>query len=301
MKRTVFLLLVAAVIVSSAVALSVYFRKNGIRETAALKVGATVIPVESIVKAVGKEKVDVVLIVSEGQSPHTFDPSPETIKRLSGAEVVFKIGLIDDWVDSIAEGLNINRFEVSDNIWLKGVSEAVVIGGKENKESYDPHYWLSAANGKKMAENIARKLSELDPENTEYYSNNLAAFLFDADKTDNAVKEILSVVKGKKIITFHDAWNYFADEYGLEIVAVYQPSPGKEPSPGDIRDLIDTAKKFGIKVFFSEEQYSPAPLMAIGKEEGITVLSLNPLGKSGYYLDSLVENAKKIKNALLTK
>jgi zinc transport system substrate-binding protein len=134
--------------------------------------------------------------------------------------------------------------------------------------------------------------------NERLYAENLSGFMSRADAADAEIREILSGVENKKIITFHDSWEYFAADYGLEVAAVYQSSPGKEPSPQDIKQLLDKASENGIKVFFSDISASSAPLKAIGEEEGIAVVPLNPLETRGDYLETLVRNAKTIRDAL---
>jgi zinc transport system substrate-binding protein len=297
MKRTIILFILAVIAVFLIVSFSLYFKKDDIQNDGIMRVGATITPVADIVEAIGGEKVKVVLIVPEGQSPHTFDPSPGTIRDLSEAKIVFKIGLIDDWISEIIVSSDTEEFFIGEGVNLMQSKEILVFGDDHDDEEYDPHYWLSVANGRKMAENIFLKLSETDPDNVGYYSENFNMFLSAADTAEEEIREALSDIKINKMITFHDAWGYFAEEYGLEIVAVYQPSPGKEPSPGDVKGIVDTAKNFGIKVFFSEKQYSPSSLIAIGEGEGITVVPLDPLLGNGY-LRSLIENARKIGEAL---
>ncbi|MFA4999629.1 MAG: metal ABC transporter substrate-binding protein [Parcubacteria group bacterium] len=252
-----------------------------------LKIAVTMIPVENIAQEIGGDKVDITLIVPEGQSPHTFEPTPETIRNTSGAASVFKVGIIDDWVSGIADSLSVPVFYVGSGIDLK-----------TTEGTQDPHYWLSIKNGEIIAENITNELKKLDGENADYYAENLSAFLIKADAADKNIREILSGIKNRNIITFHDAWSYFAGDYDLKVVAVYEPSPGKDPLPQDVKALIDKAREYDIKVFFSEIQYSSAPLMALGESEGIKVVSLNPLELRGAYLESLVQNAEIIRDAL---
>lgn len=263
-----------------------------------IKIAATIIPVENIVKEIGGDKVEIALIVPEGQSPHTFEPTPEIIKNVSDASIVFKMGAIDDWVNPLLGIVNKPEFNVGDKVELMSFKETPLIGEEEEEEEYDPHYWLSIKNGKIIAENITRELTRLDGDNADYYVANLSKFFEKADKTDAEIREILSDLVNRRLITFHNSWGYFAADYGLEVVAVYQPSPGKDPLPQDVSALIDKARKYGIDTFFSEAFTSSAPFEAIGKDEEITVVSLNPLGERGDYLQSMKNSAMTIKEAL---
>lgn len=291
-----------AIAIFAALAAFVFLHDSPPAETvnpAKLAVSASVAPIESLVKEIGGDKVEVYLIVPEGQSPHTFEPMPDVVERISGTKAVFIVGVVDEWIAPLAKVLGIPEINAGEGISLRPVSRVFTVGddGEEEGE-YDPHYWLSVKNGKTMAENIAKELSRLDPVNERLYAENLSGFISRADAADAEIREILSGVENKKIITFHDSWEYFAADYGLEVAAVYQSSPGKEPSPQDVKQLLDKASENGIKVFFSDISASSAPLKAIGEEEGIAVVPLNPLETRGDYLETLVRNAKTIRDAL---
>jgi zinc transport system substrate-binding protein len=297
--KIVFFIALAAIIGAAAF---VFLHKSpaspGTAEKPALKIAATVVPVESLIREIGGDKVDVRLIVPAGQSPHTFEPTPDAINSISGAKEVFTIGVIDEWVSPLSGMLGVPEFYIGEGVNLRPIAETFTVGEEEEGEGeYDPHYWLSISNGKIMAQNIAGELSRLDAENEGFYEENLKAFLGRADAADARIREILSNLENRKIITFHDAWGYFAADYGLEVVAVYQPSPGKEPSPGDIKMLLDKAKESGIKVFFSEVTMSSAPLKAIGESEGVRVVPLNPIETQGNYLETLIRDAETIRDA----
>lgn len=266
-----------------------------------LQIAATVVPVKNIAKEIGGDKVEITLVVPEGQSPHTFEPSPDVIDRISEAKSVFTIGVIDGWMSPLTRALGKPEFNVGTGVTLKPFKEIFTVGQEGSaggEEEYDPHYWLSVANGKIIARNIAGELSKLDGKNAGYYAENLELFLGRADAADAKIREALSGLENRKIITFHDAWGYFADDYGLEVVAIYQPSPGKDPSPQDVKSLIDKARDDKINTFFSEIQASSAPLKAIGESEGIKVVPLDPLGAKEGYLENLVKNAETIRDAL---
>jgi zinc transport system substrate-binding protein len=296
MKRTLATVFVLFVFASAIAVVFVFYRKSPSDER--LKVAATLMPLESIVREIAGERIGTVLMVPPGQSPHTFDPDPGTLRDISEAEIIFKIGLIDDWASSLSRSSGVEEFFVGEGVDIMTPEEVIVIGEEEEEEDGDPHYWLSIKNGKMIARNVAEKLSEIDPGGREYYENNLDDFIGRADEADIEIKNILADIPVRKMITFHDAWGYFAKDYDLEIVAVYQPSPGKDPLPMDVKSLVDEARLNGINAFFSEVQYSPAPLMSIGESEGITVIALDPLGERWSYLESLIDNAEKIKEGL---
>ena len=249
---------------------------TGMAEGEKLKVAATIHLLADIVANVGGDKVDVVTIMPPGASPHTFEPMPETIRAAGGAAAVFKIGCgLDDWVEKIGTA-------------IKGELEAVdVTRGVELRRfedgSIDPHYWLSLVNGQIMAVNVAQMLSRMDAENTEYYMDNMMAYVKKLDAADAEIKAKLAPVKGMAIATFHDAWFYFAQEYGLEVAASFEPFAGRQPSPAWLTEFIETVKKKNIKWIFSEPQFSTDAISQVAKDLGVKVGVLDPEGGVGEY------------------
>ena len=266
-------------------------------ESKKISLSATIFPLYDALSKIGGDRISASLILPAGASPHTFEPSADILKKNEAVKAVFKIGIIDDWADGIAASSGAVLYPVSDKIEMMPFNE-----GSE-KGSPDPHYWLSFENAKIISENIAHELIRIDPEGKAYYENNLDRYLSLIDEMKTKTASVMSGVKGRKIASFHDAWGYFAKEEGIIISAVFEESPGVEPSAKDVRKFIDSAKNEGVKVFLIEPQFSSDSAEAVGSDAGLYLTTVDPEGtpnKFSSYPEMLYENAKKIEDALIS-
>ncbi|WP_406656500.1 zinc ABC transporter substrate-binding protein [Methanolobus sp. ZRKC2] len=144
-------------------------------------------------------------------------------------------------------------------------------------ESRDPHIWTSPKEAQVMVENIYDGLVEVDPENTDFYTQNKNAYIAELDAADANIRETLAGEEGSSFIVYHPAWGYFADEYSLEQISV--EIEGKEPSVQDMQRLIDTAKEKNIKVIFVQSGFSTTSAQTIANEIDGEVVEVDPLAK----------------------
>ena len=244
---------------------------------------ATIFPAADIVRRIAGPDARVIQVLPPGASPHTFDLTPGQVRQLQDVRLVFKIGGIDDWIDGIAESLPRAAMVVPCNrdIALKPIHEdghAHGGHGAGHAGENDPHYWLDAANGALMARTVAGALSAYDPVNADRYQANYQRLTRELAALHDELRKELSTLKNRRLIVFHDGWRYFAAAYGLEIVAVFQPAPGREPTPRDLQELYAQARRFGIKAVFSEPQLPAASLQPLLHDLGLRLVVLDPLG-----------------------
>jgi len=271
----------------------------------AMELAATIFPVADIARRIAGPDSRVVQILPAGASPHTFDLTPGQVRELQKSRLIFKIGGVDDWIDGISESLpHAAIISLQKNIALMPFHEEGHNHGHaatHGRREFDPHYWLSAENGAVMAQTIAEALAKADPFRAATYRANCRAYALELAGLHQEIKKDLSSLKTNKMIVFHDAWRYFAAAYGLEIVAVFQASPGREPSPRDLQDLYARARKFGIKAIFSEPQLPSTSLEPMLEDLGLELVVLDPLGGSSpgdSYVNLLRHNARAILRAL---
>ncbi len=274
-------------------------------KTPALELAATIFPVADIVRHIAGPGARVIQILPAGASPHTFDLTPGQVRQLQNVRLIFKIGGVDDWIDGIGESLpRAAVVSLQKNIALLPFHEEGHDHGRKaaaEREEFDPHYWLRAANGAIMAQTIAEALAKADPGHSPAYRANCRAYVQELAGLDRDIKKELSGLKTNKMIVFHDAWRYFAAAYGLEIVSVFQSSPGREPTPRDLQDLYARARKFGIKAIFSEPQLPASNLEPMLEDLGLELVVLDPLGgiaPGDSYASLLLRNARAIRRAL---
>ncbi|HEX6212881.1 MAG TPA: metal ABC transporter substrate-binding protein [Methylomirabilota bacterium] len=234
-----------------------------------VKVAATIFPLYDITRQVGGPVADVVLVLPPGASPHTFEPTPAGVRALAGARALFVVGHgLDAWAARLARGAGISRLiQVDTDIALRRVDGAV-----------DPHYWLSAPNASAIAGVVAAELERLAPGRRQEIQRSLAAYRARLDTADAQVRELLADLPSRRIATVHEAFGYFADAYGLEVAAVFEPYPGLEPSPRFVVEFQKTIRASGIRVLFTEPQLSLEALRPIARDLGVTLAVLDPLG-----------------------
>jgi len=140
----------------------------------------------------------------------------------------------------------------------------------------NPHYWLSPENGRRIAQGIQKKLSEISPADAGYFAQRYADFdkrLADAEKKWAAA---MAPYKGAKIVTYHRSWPNFVETYGLNVVGYVEPKPGIPPSPSHTLELTQEMKKDNVKIIIIEPYFDSKTPNAIGRDSGAQVVTLAP-------------------------
>ena len=183
-------------------------------------------------------------------------------------------------------------------------SKGIVLLKDENGEE-NPHVWVSVSNAIIQVKNIAEQLAALDPANAEKYKSNGNVYTKKLESLREDMHSNLDNVKTKNIITFHEAFPYFAKEFNLNIIDVIEREPGTEPSPKELEETIDKVKQLKVKALFAEPQYPAKAAEVIAKETGAKVFTLNPAvtgeSKPNAYDDYIIimkKNLDVLKEAL---
>jgi ABC-type Zn uptake system ZnuABC Zn-binding protein ZnuA len=254
----------------------------------ALQVVTTTTILADLVAQVGGENVSVTSLVPKGGEVHTFDPTPSDVRRISDADLVVLNGLgLDEWLADLVKdaGTEAPVVELAED--LEGV--AYLEGGHDEEEGeateeasgshageeVNPHLWLNAAYAAKYAERIAEALAAADPDHAADYEAGLAAYAKVLADLDARAKDKLGAIPeaNRTVISFHDAFPYFAKAYGLTIDGTVVDAPGQDPSAGDVSALIKAIKDKGIKAIFAEAQFNDDLVRTIADESGAVVVS----------------------------
>jgi len=263
-------------------------------------VAVTLLPQAGFVEAIGGDKVEVVVMVPPGASPHTYEVTPDQMTQLSKAKMYAKVGSPVEfelaWMDKlIAQNKAMLVVDCSKGVQLMEMTEEeheheAEAESDHEHEGLDPHIWLSVKNAKIMAQNICDGLVQMDAANKTYYEKNCADYLAKLAELDSELADDLSGVTNRHFIVFHPAFGYFARDYNLTQIAVEQG--GKEPEAEYIVRLIEEAKEHDIKVIFVSPQYSTKSAETIAKEIGGRVVVIDPLSKD------FIENMRNIESAM---
>ncbi|QLH05942.1 metal ABC transporter substrate-binding protein [Nitrosopumilus ureiphilus] len=266
-----------------------------------IQILASFYPLYEFTKEVGKDKVDVSVLVSPGVEPHDWEPTVKDIQKMQNADLVIINGLgFEQWVKDVSTiNQQVKMVDTSFGITpIRTNSDST----DESELNFDPHIWLNPQTIKIQVINIASALKEADPENSEYYTDNTKQYLAKIDSADKEIREELAQCSKKDFIAFHDAFSYFAKEYSLnQHTVVDSLDPFGDPSPRNIENVINTARELDIKIIFTEEFVNPKMSQVIADELGGQVLVLSPLeiqeeGKT--FLDRLKENKENLKKTL---
>lgn len=255
-----------------------------------LNVTVSIPPQKYFVDRIGGEHVRVNVMVEAGESPATYEPTPEQLKGLSEAAAYVSYGAPFEraWMDRItAANPEMLIVDTTQGIELMPMEVHHRHGEEEEPEgppeNPDPHTFVSPQLVKVQSQTIYEALVYLDPAHQETYRANLDRFIADIDALDADIREALAGVERRKFIVFHPAWGYFARDYDLEMVPI--EIGGQEPSAAELAALVTEARQEGIKVIFAQPEFSTKAAETIANEIGGEVLLISPLAPD--WLDNL--------------
>ena len=262
---------------------------------------------------IGKEMIDVTLLVPMGADPHDWEPTIRDRERLQKADVIIVNGIgYEHWIGSFdsndnqgilvdtSNGISTLDSEKHDDHAKEDDHDGHEEEDKHNHENLDPHIWLNPVYAQLQVKNIANALSNSDPTNKNYYQSNAAIYNKELDLLDSKIRTELSGCK-TDFITFHNAFSYFSEEYGLTQHTIISSNDSHgEVTPQTLENIISTAKKYDIKVIFAEESSSTKTSQVIADEIGGKVLVLSPLEivSDETYVEKMTQNLQSLKDAL---
>jgi zinc transport system substrate-binding protein len=265
-----------------------------------VKVAVSIAPLADLAQRVGGEHVTVTTLVPPAASPHTYEPTPAQVKEVAEAHVLALIGLgFEFWAEDVIESA------ADPDLIVVYTSEGIeVIHDEHEHEGHEignPHVWLDPRNAMVQVGRIRDALIEADPAHQAGYEANTEAYLAQLKALDEEIAAQVATWSHREFIAFHPSWVYFAQRYGLTQAAVVERTPGKEPSPAELAEIIETARRIGAQAIFAEPQFSPKAAETIAAESRAQVLFLNPLGGAKgptSYLEMMRYNVAQMEKAL---
>lgn len=251
---------------------------------------------------------------------HDYQLSPEDLKTLSSADIFVVNGAgMEGFLDKvISNEKDLDIVDSSEGIKLLTADGEEHSHDDENhnhdeEETHaddhdhedNPHVWVSISNNIKQVQNIADGLAKYDPDNADKYEANAKEYISKLEALKTEMHEVIDTLPNRNIITFHEAFPYFAEEFNLNIVGVVEVEPGTEPSPKQLEETIEIAKNNNVKALFTEPQYAAKAATTISNETGIPIYTLDPIvtGDStsdAYddYITKMEQNLETLKEAL---
>jgi len=236
-------------------------------------VATTVSPITSIAASIGGDRIRIEGIVPEGTNSHTFEPSPRIAKLLSNADLILVNGLkLEDPTLELAERNKkaATRIVELGTVVLPESDYIYDFSFPKEEGKPNPHLWTDPGYAIKYAQLIQNEFTALDPDSAEYFATNFEIFKAQATELGAAVaQDQKSVPAGNlKLLTYHDAYAYFAKAYGWTIIGALQPGSFSDPSPADVVRIIGQVKSQKVKTIFGSEVFPSAVLKEIGRASG---------------------------------
>ena len=227
---------------------------------------------------------------------HDYQLMTEDMKTLEKADAFVINGAgMEDFMDKVTEQQK----------KLKVIDASRGIELIHDEEGDNPHVWLSVTDAITQVRNIADQLKEADPVHAAQYEKNAAAYIEKLTSLKSEMHAALDNVPHKDIVTFHEAFPYFAQEFNLNIIGVVEREPGTEPTPTELQETIEQVNALPSKVLFTEPQYSPAAAETIARETGAKIYTLDPVvtgeatpAAKNAYIDTMKKNMKTLQEAL---
>jgi ABC-type Zn uptake system ZnuABC Zn-binding protein ZnuA/ABC-type Mn2+/Zn2+ transport system permease subunit len=270
-----------------------------------VSVVATTTQIGDWARIVGGNAVDVHQILAPNTDPHDYEPRPDDVNSTADAKVVFTNGdNLDSWIDKVVDDSGSDAKVVD-----LGASVPVKLPGESEGEEasrFDPHWWHDPRNAEEAVRQIAAQLSAVDPEDKATFEANAAAYEAKLKALDAGIAHCFDSVPAadRKLVTDHDAFGYFANRYGIQVVGAVIPSQTTQAQPNaqDLTDLADLIRSEHVRAIFPESSLSPKLAQAIASQTGATVgedLYGDTLGPEGSSGDTYLKMEAANENAML--
>lgn len=283
-----------------------------------LEVIATIFPNYDFVKQIGKDKVDVKLLLKSGVESHTYEPSPKDMVDIENSRVFIYTGNeFEPWAENILESVSseIEVVDTSKNIKLINKeefeshfenSEIIAEEHEDHHEesSFDSHIWLNPENAIIMIDDILAKLCSVDPENSDFYTENAKNYKSEIEKLNVEIDKTIQNSKRNEIAFAGEfSYSYFIDKYDLSFVSVYNNcGEGEDPSISKVKSVIDYINNHNLPVVFYEELSEGTVAKMIGDETSAKSMVFYTLHNADINKDSYVslmrKNLENLKTAL---
>lgn len=269
-------------------------------------VAVSILPQRYFVERLGGDRVDTLVLVGPGQSPHSFEPTPRQMLALSAADAWilsgtdFEIGLKPKIAAQypslpIVDGTAGVKFrQLQEGEEEDDDAHAGESGADHQDSNIDRHTWLGSRSAKILALHIRDALSAIDPAGAEIYEANYASLVADIDETYGNLSASLAGLRGRTVLVFHPSFGYFLDDFGIRQEAV--ETGGKEPTAKTLAALIERAKAARTPAIFVQAQFPVNAAFNVAEEVGAEVVPLDPLAPD--WLANIVRMGDALKRAL---
>jgi len=245
---------------------------------ATVRVVTTLPDLADVTRQIGGDRVTVDCIVRGDQNPHFIEVKPSYMMKLRSADLFFTVGMeLELWAPQLVDGsrnAGLHVVDLSRPIQKLEVPASVDASQGDVHRFGNPHYWLDPRNMRAVCGEIVDALAQVAPADEKFFRANAEGWLRTLDGKIAEWERIIKPLAGRKVITFHKSWSYFARWLGLIVADQVEPKPGIPPSPGHTADLIAAIRQEGIKVIIVEPFYDLSAPEKLARSTGASVLRL---------------------------
>lgn len=298
MKKKIYLIFIAVLLITLVSGCNSNKGQSKGKSRDEINVMASFNAVADITKEIGRDKVNVSVMVPKGTEAHDFEPKPKDVASLNESDLFIYNGLdMEHWAEDTLKTIN------SDVTIVEASKDANLLELKNSSDdhghgNYDPHIWLSLKETKVMAKNIMEGLIKVDAANEDYYVENFNDFTKRADELFSEYEKKFQYVKNKNFVTGHEAFAYLCRDFDLTQKSVAGVFNEGEATSVKLKETIDYCKSNNVKTIFMEQGASSKVTDTISKETGAKVEEINTLEIEGTYIDTMKSNLEKIYNGL---
>ena len=252
-------------------------------------------PLKYIIEGITGGDFTIEVIVPNGASPETYEPTPKQIIALNNSKMIFSTGLIEfenSLLGRLKEQSNIVNLSQGIELIEGTCSHNHTKGGQSahnHSHGIDPHIWTSPRELKAMTENAYNAIAKQYPDSTKYHAA-YEALMAELEALDKECEELCNNADTKAFVVYHPALTYFARAYGIEQITV--ESDGKEPSAKHLASIIEQAKQKGVKCVLYQTQYPRSVVEVLAKDMGIEAVEFDPLA------ENITENILRITHTI---
>ena len=250
-------------------------------------VSATLFPVYDIVRNIAEGGPEVKLVLAPEDGYNGNEMRPATMRAVTDSKVLYSVGNgVDRWADEIAFRQGVPLVKLDHGIELlrederDGHADSDYAPDRLGKKigPIDPHYWLSAKNAAIMAENVANDLITRFPDKKPLFRSNLAIYKNKLKEADEFIRVTLGGIGNRKIITLTSDFNYFAKDYGLEVVAAFDVYPDTEPSAAYLAKINESVSKHDVTTLYIEQIFNSEIINKFAEAKHLKIVELDDLG-----------------------
>jgi zinc transport system substrate-binding protein len=267
----------------------------------------TIYPFKAIIQELTGDRFSVKTILPAGADPHTYEILPSDFRSIQSSKAFFfGAEALDGWAAKLNVDNKIELLSLVPGEYLIDIKIPHFHHGEDHNNhtehlGIDPHFWTDPNVVLAMIPNLLKELIKLDPQSESIFRSNAEKFTLKLINLDERIKNETDSLKFRNVFTAHPFYSYFFERYGFNVAGSLEIAPGSQPTPKDIKNLLDLVKQKNVKAIFTHKQHSDKPAKVLAQSSGINEYELDPIGGVEgriSYEDIILFNLQIIKEAL---